>query len=98
MKYEYYYFGTQEYEWSTSNRNSVLEYYEYEFPSPGLWVARYTVFATNHSFSSNFLIEHTLDETPRVSIKSLFERIFNLNIYIETWKTHIMFSIKVVFG
>ena len=32
-----------------------------------------------------------------VSMKSLFELIFNLNIYIETWKLHIMFSIKVVF-
>ena len=39
---------------------------EYKYPSPGLWVALYTVFATNHSFSSKFLIEHTLDETPRV--------------------------------
>ena len=33
-KYEYYYFGTHEYEYITSTRNSVLEYCEYEYPSP----------------------------------------------------------------
>ena len=30
-KYEYYDFGTHEYEYSTSTRNSVLEYCEYEY-------------------------------------------------------------------
>ena len=38
-KYEYYYFGTHEYEHSTSTRNSVLEYWEYEYqvPVPQPW-------------------------------------------------------------